>query len=206
MNRFFLQRLLIGASIVMFTACATVQPTQSVFMEPSDGLQARTHPHGTSYRITGEMNWTHWEVDEVQWRVDESGTSLKPGEIERLRAVLKRSIERSAREPAGSDLPRTLRIRAAITDVAVPSPALNTVTTVLLLMPLDRGGVAVEIEAIDVASGQRVAALATAGNGTLRQFKGHFSRLAHAERALERAARDFRKLLDGDDGKETDES
>jgi len=94
-------------------------------------------------------------------------------------------------------------VRAAITQVALPSPALNAITTALLFIPVDRGGAAVEIEAIDVETGRRVAALASAGTGTLVDFRGHYSRLGHAELALQRAAQEFRSLVDGTDGRKS---
>jgi hypothetical protein len=186
--------------------CATVQPTQSGFIAP---MAAEARPAGGQplrYRSDGPLTGARWEIDDVQWRVADPDARIEPAEIEALRAGLHRSLEVAAAKPSGAPdpsvagNPRTLRIRAAITEVALPSPALNVITTALLFIPLDRGGAAVEIEAIDVATGQRVAALASAGNGTLADFRGHYSRLAHAELAFQRAAEEFRSLLDGADG------
>ena len=188
------------------TGCATVQPTQSGFIQPAAAQPRQAIGHELRYRSDESIAWTRWEIDEVQWLVQDPDARIEAAEIEALRAELRRSLELAAAAPAiasdrsAAGVPRTLRIRAAITRVALPSPALNVITTALLFIPLDRGGAAVEIEAIDVATGRRVAALAFSGNGTLADFRGYYSRLGHAELAFQRAAQEFRSLLDGTDG------
>jgi hypothetical protein len=193
------------ASLVA-AGCATVQPTQSGFIQPTATQPASAGGQALRYRSDEPVAWARWEIDDVQWLVQDPDARIDAAEIEALRADLRRSLELAAATPAvASDptaggVPRTLRIRAAITQVALPSPTLNVITTALLFIPLDRGGAAVEIEAIDVETGRRVAALASAGTGTLADFRGHYSRLAHAELAFQRAAQEFRSLLDGTDG------
>ena len=200
-----LSSIVLAASLAA-AGCATVQPTQSGFIAPTAAAARPADGQQLRYRTEGPVAWTRWEIDEVQWLVPDTEGRITATEIEALRAGLHRSLELAAAMPSGTpapsiaDGPRTLRVRAAITEVALPSPALNVITTALLFLPLDRGGAAVEIEAVDVATGQRVAALASAGNGTLADFRGHYSRLAHAKLAFERAAQAFRSLLDGTDG------
>ena len=180
--------------------CATVQPTQSGFIQPTAAQPRQTAGQELRFRSEVPVAWTRWEIEDVQWLVQDPNVRIEAAEIEELRADLRRSLELAATMPSVAGNPRTLRVRAAITQVALPSPALNVLTTALLFIPLDRGGAAVEIEAIDVETGRRVAALASAGNGTLADFRGHYSRLAHAELAFQRAAQEFRTLLDGTDG------
>jgi len=143
-----------------------------------------------------------WVFDAI--RAGAHGYLLKDTPTEQIVEAIRGTAAGKAHlDPSVAGNPRTLRVRAAITQVALPSPALNVITTALLFIPLDRGGAAVEIEAIDVETGRRVAALASAGNGTLADFRGHYSRLAHAELAFQRAAQEFRTLLDGADGRKS---
>lgn len=191
---------------VVAAGCATVQPTQSGFIQPTEAQPQQAVGQELRYRSEERIAWNCWQIDDVQWRVQDPKVGIEAAEIEELRADLRRSLELAAAnpavapDPAGPACARPLRVRAAITQVVLPSPTLNVITTALLFIPLDRGGAAVEIEAIDVESGHRVAALASAGNGTLADFRGHYSRLAHAELAFKRAAQEFRSLLDGTDG------
>ncbi len=203
--RLALPSAVLVASLIA-AGCATVQPTQSGFIQPTAAQPQQTVGQELRYRSQEPVAWTRWEIDDVRWLVQDPDVRIEAAEIEELRAGLRRSLELAATPPAiatgpsAAGSPRTLRVRAAITQVALPSPALNVITTAVLFIPLDRGGAAVEIEAIDVETGQRVAALSSAGNGTLADFRGHYSRLAHAGLAFQRAAQEFRSLLDGTDG------
>ena len=86
-------------------------------------------------------------------------------------------------------------IRAVITRVETVSPALNVVTAVLLTVPLDRGGAAVEIEVLDADTLQPLVSMAHANFTPLSEFKARFSALAPAELALNAAAVELAKLL-----------
>jgi hypothetical protein len=75
------------------------------------------------------------------------------------------------------------------------SPALNVVTAVLLTVPLDRGGAAVEIEVLDAETRQPLASMAHAHFAPMSEFKARFSAMAPAELALNAAAVELAKLL-----------
>jgi hypothetical protein len=66
---------------------------------------------------------------------------------------------------------------------------------VLLTVPLDRGGAAVEIEVLDAETRQPLASMAHAHFAPLSEFKARFSALAPAELALNAAAVELAKLL-----------
>jgi hypothetical protein len=72
---------------------------------------------------------------------------------------------------------------------------LNAVTALLLTVPLDRGGAAVEIEVLDAETLQPLASMAHAYYAPLSEFKARFSSLAPAELALNAAAVELAKLL-----------
>ena len=86
-------------------------------------------------------------------------------------------------------------LRAAITRVETVSPALNAVSALLFVVPLDRGGASVDIEALDPSTGKQVAALTLGYFAPLSEFKSHFSKIAPAQLALRKAAGDFGALL-----------
>lgn len=65
----------------------------------------------------------------------------------------------------------------------------------MLLAPVDRGGAAVEIEAVDAESRKQLAALTLGYFAPMSDFGARFSRLAPAEVALHRAARNFAPLM-----------
>jgi Protein of unknown function (DUF3313) len=90
---------------------------------------------------------------------------------------------------------RPVIIRAAITRVVTVSPLVNTVGTILLVGPLDRGGAAVELEAVDAETGTQVAALKFGHYPPLSDLAARFSRLSPAEIALKKAVVDFSELL-----------
>jgi hypothetical protein len=90
-----------------------------------------------------------------------------------------------------------IAVRATITAVDLTSPALNVVTTLLLLAPLSRGGLTIEMEAVDVGSGQRVAALAFAGKAGLENIASAYSSTGHARLQVNEGAKRFVALFAG---------
>jgi hypothetical protein len=79
------------------------------------------------------------------------------------------------------------------------------VSTLLLSVPLDRGGAAVEIEAVDPQTGRQLAALRWGYFAPLSDITARFSKLAPAEIAVRKAAVDFVSLLNpvSDAGRKT---
>ena len=91
--------------------------------------------------------------------------------------------------------PDVVSVRGAITEVAVARPALNAVTTVLLLAPLSRGGLTLEVEGRTQGNGERVAALSFKGQAGVQHVGSAFSATGHAEGQAELAARKFADVL-----------
>ena len=127
-----------------------------------------------------------------------AGVPLDEAEQQLLREALRQALaERLAaagwRVQDASDASDRLTLSATITAVERAQPALNAVTTVLLLAPLSYG-VSVEIEAFDAAGG-RVAAMAFAGRAGLQDFGASFSDLGHARAQADVVAGRFAALL-----------
>ncbi|EWS59355.1 Pentachlorophenol 4-monooxygenase [Methylibium sp. T29-B] len=133
-------------------------------------------------------------IDAIEWRAD-TGTDITEEErralLGHLRGALLERVHTLPRAQTGH--PAVLR--AAITRVETVSPSLNAVSALLLFAPLDRGGAAVEIEALAPDTGQQLAALSLGYFTPLSDMKVRFSRLAPAQLALRKAAADFSELL-----------
>lgn len=117
----------------------------------------------------------------VVWRAHDND-DLSDDEKESLIALLKSELEKSM---AFANLDRSsVQLRAAITRVETVSPALNWLTTIILFIPLDRGGVAVEFQAIDNNTHKPIAQLSFAEWTPLSKFTARYKRLAPAKLAL----------------------
>lgn len=91
--------------------------------------------------------------------------------------------------------PNVLRIRSIITDIDTSNPALNTLTTVALFLPLDMGGATIQVDFFNSITGERVAAMVDQKTGTTLQFKNGFSRFGHAKGAFVEWAKELKLAL-----------
>ena len=96
-------------------------------------------------------------------------------------------------------------LRAAITRLETVPPLLNTLSSLVLTIPLERRGAAMEIEAVDPQSGLQLAAMTPGWRAPVTELMVRFSKLAAAEVAIRKAAADFVLLLQpaSDAGKQT---
>jgi len=124
---------------------------------------------------------------------------IQPEELARLTAYFRRAVIEAVQdtypvvETPGEDV---LRIRAAITDVIPANAALNVVTTLGVMLPLDMGGASMEAELLDSLSGEVLGAVVDTKRGTPLDVIGGFTRWGHAKSALRGWARELRKTLD----------
>jgi len=133
-------------------------------------------------------------IAEIEWRTA-AGPSVSDEErhllLRQLSDKLVQGVQRLPAAPKG----RPAVLRAAITRVETVSAALNAVSALVLVVPLDRGGASVEIEALDPTTGEQLAALTLGYFAPLSELRSHFSKLAPAELAVSKAASDFGALL-----------
>jgi hypothetical protein len=133
-------------------------------------------------------------IDAVVWRA-KATTDISTDERDALTEVLRSELALRVHAMPAVAHGRPATLRAAITKIETVSPALNTVASVLLFGPLDRGGAAVEIEAVDPQTGRQLAAMTQGYFAPLSELKARFSKLAPAEIALRKAAADFVPLM-----------
>lgn len=183
------------AAIAALSACSTVMTTaQSGYLSDYSALAEAPDAASASRAAAQTIDPAQLSIAEVVWRVG-ARTDIGNDERDALLAQLKRELQQGVQALPASPQGRPAQIRAAITRVETVSPALNTVGTLLLIGPLDRGGAAVEIEAIDPQTGRQLAALRLGYFAPLTELKARFSKLAPAEIAVRKAAVDFAALL-----------
>lgn len=186
--------LVLSASIL--AACGTTMSTQAdgSFLSNYEGL-ATTEDNSVASRTSRvRIDPSRIDISEVTWRA-QSGASLSAQEQTTLLTKLRHELVQQTRALPAATEGRPVRVRAAITRVETVSPGLNTLATVLLIGPLDRGGMAVEIEAVDAETGRQLAGLRMGYYAPLSEFAARFSKLAPAEIALQQAAKSFAALL-----------
>lgn len=188
-------RLIAVAAIAALSACSTVMTTShSGYLSDYSALAEAPDAATASRAATQAIDPASVLIAEVVWRV-EARPDIRPDERDTLIAQLRHELQQRIQALPAAPQGRPAQIRAAVTRVETVSPALNTVGTLLLIGPLDRGGAAVEIEAVDPRTGRQLAALRLGYFTPLSELKARFSKLAPAEIAVRKAAADFVVLL-----------
>jgi hypothetical protein len=193
------------ATIFALSACSTVMTTAPSGYLSNDSTLADAPDVTSASRAAAQaINPAQVSISEIVWRVD-ARADISNDERDALLAQLRSRLHQGLQALPPSPQGRPAQIRAAITRVETVSPALNTVSTLLLSVPLDRGGAAVEIEAVDPQTGRQLAALRWGYFAPLSDITARFSKLAPAEIAVRKAAVDFVSLLNpvSDAGRKT---
>ncbi len=196
--------LLVFAAVSL-TACSTVLPTaHSGFLSDYTALAGGADAAAASRASADRIDPARVTVDAVAWRVKGS-TDISTEEREALLALLRSELQQRVQALPAQPQGRPAVLRAAITRVETVSPLLNTLSSLLLTIPLERGGAAMEIEAVDPQTGRQLAALTPGWRAPVTELMVRFSKLAAAEVAIRKAAADFVLLLQPapDAGKQT---
>lgn len=187
-------RSILLVSVASLAACSTMQATDSGFLK--NRSEMTSSPDGsTAYFRSPTMVDPHQVRSlSVEWAMP-IDAGFSEAERARLMSTLQAAISRETEALPKNAEGHPVIIRTVITRVESVSPALNVVTAVLLTVPLDRGGAAVEIEVLDADMRQPLASMAHAHFAPMSEFKARFSALAPAELALNAAAMELAKLL-----------
>jgi hypothetical protein len=203
MNRF---RFLVAATVfASLAACSTVLPTaHSGFLSDYTALAGGPDAATASRASADRIDPTRVTVDAVTWRATGSA-DISTEEREALLALLRSELQQRVQALPAQPQGRPAVLRAAITRVETVSPLLNTLSSLVLTIPLERGGAAMEIEAVDPQTGRQLAALTPGWRAPVTELMVRFSKLAAAEIAIRKAATDFVLLLQpaSDAGKHT---
>lgn len=168
-----LSRILSALVVMGLVACSSMSNTNS-------GLLTT---HSQSQLIVGAGIEVSWLVQDENNINDEERISL----IRHLETKLQHAFDTEQLNPYKA----SVQVRAAITRIETVSPTLNWLSTLLLFVPLDRGGAAVEFEAIDIKTKTSIIQMSFAEWTPLAKLKAHYNSFAPAELALASAAKKF---------------
>lgn len=193
MNRF--RHLVAAGAVASLAACGTVLPTaHSGFLSDYAALAGGPDAAAARRASADRIDPYRVTVDAVAWRVTGS-TDISTEEREALLALLRSELQQRVQALPAQPQGRPAVLRAAITRVETVSPLLNALSSLVLTIPLERGGAAMEIEAVDSHTGRQLAALTPGWRAPVTEFMPRFSKLAAAEIAVRKAATDFVLLL-----------
>jgi hypothetical protein len=189
-------RLALSVSAAGLVACSTMQATDTGFLKNRSEMTTSQDGSTAYYRSATPVDPHQVRSLSVEWATSEDG-GFSSIEKAQLLSTLESAISREAKALPPMVGGHPVIIRAVITRVESVSPVLNVVAAVLLTVPVDRGGAAVEIEVLDAETRQPLASMAHAHFAPLSEFKARFSKLAPADLALNAAAVELAKLLRG---------
>lgn len=188
------RRFVAVACVAVVSACTTpMTPSQGGFLSSYAALSR--DPDGSArMRSTETIDPARVTIGDIEWRAP-AGADVDPDERDLLLRQLSDALSARVRELPAAAHARPAVVRAAITRVETVSPTLNAVSALVFVVPLDRGGASVDIEALDPDTGRQLAALTQGYVAPPSEFLAHFSKLAPAQVALRKAAADFGVLM-----------
>jgi hypothetical protein len=187
-------RLLVLVSAAGLAACSTMQATDTGFLQNRNEMTRSPDGSTATFRAPTQVDPHQVRALSVAWAMPPDA-DVSAADKARLLATLEAAIATETEALPQSVGGRPVIIRAVITRIEAVSPALNVLTAVLLTVPVDRGGAAVEIQVLDAETLQPLASMAHAYFAPISEFKARFSALAPAELALHAAAIELAKLL-----------
>ena len=187
-------RLLLLVSAAWLAGCSTMQATDTGFLKNRNEMALSPDGSRAQYRSDKPVNPHQVRSLAVEWALP-NDLGLSSTDKALLMTSLKLAISRETEALPTNIGGRPIAIRAVITRIDSVSAFLNTVSSLVLTVPVDRGGAAVEIEVLDADTGELLASIAHAKFSSLSAFRARFSTFAAAQLALDAAAIELAKLL-----------
>jgi hypothetical protein len=204
----------LSIALVALAGCSTggQRLTRSGFLDDYNSLaRDKDHRNVAVYVHPGfsAARYDRVILEPIAWRAPERPEAVKSELEKAFRDRLIKSLsgrftvvadtgEAGSRD--GVEPPRTLRIRAAITNSRratwYANVAAQAVSGYGAVMRPSAGGASEEIEVLDAASGQRVLAIATYYNGQFWDVAGSYLQFGHARAAFTYGAQVLRRALD----------
>jgi hypothetical protein len=195
--------ILVLLLFILIYGCATYRAAPTGFLTDYQRLKADPKEEGISWWETPGVRWGKYKrliIDPVEVRIDttKAEREMTPEEMEKLAGSLRKSVVEAMRprypvvERTGPDV---LRIRAALTHLKPVSPATNVITTVVLMMPVDVGEAAVEVQFIDSVSGKILSELMASQQGSIMAVTQVWTRWSQVEQGFKDWARKLRAAM-----------
>ncbi len=181
-------------AVTTLSACSTIPlPSQPSAIDRETPLLLSTDGEAKQFRVAGDLKMVNVVVETPRWLGAEAVADKD--EIKEVTTRFQLELQRLIRASPRAD-GQSITIKATITEGKTVSPALNVVSTLILFLPVDRGGAVVEMQAVDQA-GKVVAAMMYRYSGEIMEFGANFSKTAQIQVATKRAAERFANLLAG---------
>jgi Protein of unknown function (DUF3313) len=176
--------------------CSTMSANQSGFLShyPDQKSDSSDTLRSSLEAATALIDPSRVKLGEVEWRATASA-EISAADQAHLLAQLHTALEQRIHELPPAPGGHAVTIRAAITRVETISPPLNVLSTLAVFVPLEQGGAAVEIEAVDSDTGQQYAVLKQGYFAPPWKLAAQFRRLGPAEVAIRKASVDFASAL-----------
>lgn len=187
--------------LALAAGCASTGPPvpPSGFLENYKALKPDPQVKGLYWWEKRGVDWKEYNkllIDPVQVRVDKSKSKrrLQPGEAKMLAAKLRQAVVKALESyypVVDKPGPGVLRLRAALVHVKPVNPAMNVMSTAIMMMPMDVGEAAVESQFMDSMSSQVLAEVLVVDEGSHSELTKVWSRWDQVEDAF----RDWAQML-----------
>jgi hypothetical protein len=170
-----------------------MQPSSSGFLQNDAQLHVVAGKPQLRFSQINQLSKSHdgvqllpieWKLKNTEMVSDEDKAALSQVFLKSIETHFGKKI---AIRPNPSN---PLLIRAAVTHLKTSNPGANIALSILLIGPLDNGGITMEIEALEVHTQTRIAAISAAEVGGVVSMGG-FSKLGHAKEAIDKIAQQF---------------
>jgi hypothetical protein len=192
-----LSKLIYLALALQLCACTSMQPSSSGFLKNDAELSAVAGKPQLRFSQTYNLNDKYDGVHllPLEWKLQASET-VTDEDKSMLSQVFTQAIEThfGKKMTMRQNPSNPLHIRAAVTNLKTSSPGANLALSILLIGPLDNGGLSMEIEALEPQTQKRIAAMSAAEVGGVVSTGG-FSKLGHAKEAIDKITQQFAEQI-----------
>jgi hypothetical protein len=194
-------------ALLLPTGCTQLNTTRTGYLSDYSQLQKQDESHsllhpriieagGSGLEAFGE-NIDSFLIEPVAWKVGDVAPGSKEESYQlNLSTQLRRALIdelRTVRKIVEFPGPHTATVRAAVTNVALARPILNTALSIVAV-PVFNGGGVVEAE-VKAPDGRQIAVVVAALPGRATDVLGFFTWQGHAETAMRRSAAQLKSIL-----------
>ena len=189
--------------VTFLAGCATTSPPPSGFM--GDYSMLRTDSSGDSSLQWWEKRGFNWQQYQkvmldpviIHYHPEARTKRINPEKEKRLSHYFRRAVEKELEGKYSivtTPGPDVLRVRAAITEILPACPAINYPAMIVVLVPVDMGGAAIEAEFLDSQTNEVLAAMTDKKMGSPVKPRG-FTTMGYTRAAFDAWAKELRNAL-----------
>lgn len=192
----------ISITVAMSFAWAITASAQ-LATSPAGSFETIDRHKSNLVRVDPAADWGSYQkyaIAPASYEPSNPAHSLKPEQVDRLRAAVDSSLRKALPVTTGSSS-RVLEVRPVITDARRANPYVNALSFAVIQAPISYGGASLRLELVDAASGTLIGEVSStrcAGPWNIYpwQMLQAFEPVGHASTMLKRDARMLRKDLE----------